>query len=396
MWNRIWSLLKSVLNIPDRKFYLTGLIDNLERQKEEGHLLAFRIVNIKSKGFVVKVGGLFAYGSFDHMPWMYPNHETWRVIFPYLTDRIFYCKIHALRKDPLFIIIDGNIPQFKKPQLKQNDLYIGIILNKVNYGLFIDIGFHFDWEYGSLVGLLHISAFNEMLLYDNAEAGQSKDVLFLGYNENDQLVFGSKPALEEWFTGELENRVGEMVWVKVNKIENNPPSFKVEGRYDASLAVTKRLYGWSSWKVAKAIQYLRHDEIIRCEILRLDSRRRCMELKWVLEWEIEAIASRSDKTKKSDTSRKKTEIREPLQNLDLIGKRVQVTVSISTDKYGRFHHYYLVENKYKGILLVENESYRLTKKEKSEIVTALQDGEVLECEVMGIDKDYIRVKWVIQ
>jgi len=138
---RIIFHLKKLLGFSVRKAYLIPLIEHLERQKDQGEAMPFKIFRIKNKGFVVKVGGLFAYGSFDHMPWQYHHPDAWRVIFPYLTDRVFYCKIHMLDKDPLCIIVNGNIPQFRKAELKQNDLYIGIILYKVSYGLFIDIGF---------------------------------------------------------------------------------------------------------------------------------------------------------------------------------------------------------------------------------------------------------------
>ncbi len=84
---------------------------------------------------------------------------------------------------------------------------------------------------------------------------------------------------EEWFTGELEKRVGEMVWVKVTKIKGKPPGFQVEGRYDATLPVLKSIYPGRSGKVSQAIRNLEDEEIIRCEIVSVDSRNRSIHLK---------------------------------------------------------------------------------------------------------------------
>ncbi len=396
-FNHLLFWLKKRLGISDHKSYLLTLIENLERQKEENNALAFRIVSIKNKGFVVKVGGLFAYGSFDHMPWQYPSYEAWRAVFPYLTDRLFYCKIHTIRKEPLFILINGNIPQFKKPQLKQNDLYIGIILNKTNYGLFIDIGFHFGWEYGSLVGMLHISDVAERSLFEKAEAGNSREVLFLGSNDKEQLVFGDKSVPEEWFTGELEKRVGEMVWVKVTKIKGKPPGFQVEGRYDATLPVLKSIYPGRSGKVSQAIRNLEDEEIIRCEIVSVDSRNRSIHLKWVLDWEIDAKLARNyhigDPNILVDEDRNSVLDKEFEEKHSLIGQRVQVSVRKKGGRFNRVQNQYLIRDRFEGILTISNDSYRISKKEMKQIELNLTEGDVIECEVTGLDRGKLMIKW---
>ena len=107
-FNHLLFWLKKRLGISDHKSYLLTLIENLERQKEENNALAFRIVSIKNKGFVVKVGGLFAYGSFDHMPWQYPSYEAWRAVFPYLTDRLFIVRFTQSGKN-LFLFLSMEI-----------------------------------------------------------------------------------------------------------------------------------------------------------------------------------------------------------------------------------------------------------------------------------------------
>lgn len=389
--------MKRLTGIPDRRSYLPNLIENLERKKEEDQALAFRIVEIRSKGFVVKVGGLFAYGSFDHMMWLYPNNEAWRVVFPYLTDRNFYCKIYKIQKDPLFILIDANIPQFKPPQLKQNDLYIGIILHKTNYGLFIDIGFHFSWDYGSLVGMLHKSDTEERSRFEKAEAGECIEVLFLGSNDKNQLVFGDNPVPQEWFTGELEKRIGEMVWVKVINVIGKPPCFKVEDRYDATLPVSSSIYPRRSWKISKAIRKLKDEELIRCEIISVDNLNRSIQLKWALEWEIETALAGDyhigDPTIPKDETRNSVLDKEFAEKHCLIGQKVKVTVIKKSGRFNRLQNQYLINERFEGVLTISNDSYRISKKEMKQLELNLAEGHVLECEVSGLDRGKLLIKW---
>ena len=42
---------------------------------------------------------------------------------------------------------------------------------------------------------------------------------------------------------------------------------------------------------------------------------------------------------------------------------------------------------------ISNENYRISNKEKKQIELNLQDGDVLNCEVLSIEKKSIRVKW---
>ena len=42
----------------------------------------------------------------------------------------------------------------------------GVIINKTNYGIFVDIGYNFNWWCGSLVGMLHKSNFENEELFE--------------------------------------------------------------------------------------------------------------------------------------------------------------------------------------------------------------------------------------
>ena len=61
-------------------------------------------------------------------------------------------------------------------------------------------------------------------------SGEIIDLVFWGYNENKQLIFGQRPEFKEWFTGEIERFVGKILPVNVIKQENGKISFLVENK----------------------------------------------------------------------------------------------------------------------------------------------------------------------
>ncbi len=392
--------LKNTLNISDEKMYLSKLRDNIEKQKEENNSLPFKIVKIKKNGFLAKVAGLYAYIAFNHMPWNYSNSKAWQSVYPQLISKIFFCKIYQIEKDPLRIVINGEIPQFVKPTLIIGKKYVGIVVNKLNYGVFIDIGYHFRWQCGSLVGLLHKSNFENIESFYNTETGQSIETIFWGYNDKDQLVFGNNPEFKEWYTGAMENLIGKIVNVKVLRPNNLELYFLVNEKYYASLPVSNLIYPENNKQVYKAICNLKHEESIHCEIIGINKLKKLFLLKWYSKEEIESVYLRNLPISKvnnvialGNNSIQNHIDDETYDKLQLIGKTVKVEVLKKEDKLGKEHNQYLVENKYHGRLTISNTLYRISVKEKKLIESNLQDGEILDCELLSIEKKLARVRW---
>ena len=72
----------------DTKNYLTKLVENLEIIKSENKTIYFFITAVKEKGFQIKVGGLYGFVSFHHMPWHYNSPKYWKVISQELITRV--------------------------------------------------------------------------------------------------------------------------------------------------------------------------------------------------------------------------------------------------------------------------------------------------------------------
>ena len=137
-WNDLIRNIKEIFVSHDDKDWLNKLIADLEKKVIEEKNLPFRIIKIKEKGFIIKINGLFGYISFLHMPWRYSDVESWGFVFKYLQDKTFFCKIYEFEKGPLTIIVDGDVPQFRKMSLIKDSEYEGVIVKKNRNGLYVD------------------------------------------------------------------------------------------------------------------------------------------------------------------------------------------------------------------------------------------------------------------
>lgn len=263
----------------NEKEYLLSLADNLETAQKAQKNVRFTIKEIKEKGFSVKVGGLFAFIPFNHMPWHYNSVDYWKSISKYLIDKSFYCKIHQIKRNPISILIDGQIQQFKTIQLIEHTEYKGIIVNKAKYGLFIDIGYNFGWECGSFVGLIHKSNFKNQEDYEKAEAGDEITTFFHTYTEDGKIILGDDILQKEWLTGELNDLIGTTQKVKVTFNEENKRQFYVQDKYRASLPVTKSMYPDDKEKIKSKVEKLMNNDLIECEIVGINKKKKAFILK---------------------------------------------------------------------------------------------------------------------
>ena len=403
-WNILSHNLKKIFAKQEQKPYLKKLFDNLEKLDSENKNLPFKIIDIREKGFIVKVSGLRGYISFNHMPWTYNNNVAWNAVFPYLKGKLFFSKIYQIQKDPVSIMLNGEIPQFRKPELAEDRMYHGIILNKTVFGAFIDIGYAFNWKSGSIIGLLHKSHFETAEHFEKIEVGEIIKLLFWGYNEKEQLIFGLKTELKEWFTNEIEQLIGKILPVKSVKTPDNNVTYIVKDRFSATLLINKSIYPENKSKIKKAIRNLKDGEIIHCEIISINKPKRTFQLKWNTPSEIEEISSRnitkgnlqSQKTNNIPDTRNTIENclnTEVVEQLTLIGKTVNVKVIKENKSFGRAKVKYLVEDKYPGNLKISDDFFTFGFSEIKHIEKNLQNGEIINCKVLSVRNNTVNIQW---
>lgn len=289
--NILKNIFEKKINKPDKKEWLDKLVENLESKLLEDATLPFRIIELKSTGFVVKVSGLYGYILFNYMPWKYSNNNYWFSISPTLTGKIFLCKIHSIKKTlGLTVIINGNIPQFKKAVLEIGKNYKCIILEKVGGGIFIDTGFHFNWHYGSFVGYLPKSQIDSEHFFPSCSIGDEIELFYQGKSEKGTLIFSQTNEIAEWNSEIPQGLVGQIVLVKVVRVDDeNGVKFLVNGKYHG-----KMIYSQGNKRMTKSIvNNLEDGSLIHCEVISCKEKVRVLIVKWVMELDGEIIETAS-------------------------------------------------------------------------------------------------------
>lgn len=265
------------------KDYLQDLLLNIKEAYKNKTKLTFRIVKPKEKGFLVKVGGLFAFVSFNHFGWSYPSIEFWKNISNSLIGNFFLGKIYQVKENPISIQIDAKEQEFENPNLEKCSKYRGIILRKTNYGFFVDLGLHFNWKCGSILGLIHISTFLDKSDYENWKVGDEIETVFQGYNENNQPVLGDNIERGKWRNGEMEKLIGTIQKVTISINENGKPEYFVLGEHKATVPIKKEFYPNFRTTAKKYTYGLKDGEIIECEIIKINRKKDRFVLKLTIE-----------------------------------------------------------------------------------------------------------------
>jgi exosome complex RNA-binding protein Rrp4 len=379
-------------DISDSKLYLQKRINEIKKEQIEENNIPFKITEIREKGFIINVSGLKGFISFNHMPWEYSPNNNWHLLYPYIRGKYFFGKVYQINQIQQTVVIDGKVPQFKKSDFIEDNKYRGIILDKTDSGLWVDIGYHFQWECGSIVTKIRRFSFESAQSCFSKKTGEVIEVFFWGHDDNANLLFGYDNFKKIWYTGEIYEYIGKSFPVNIVKTKETGISFLVENKYKATLNNITR-------KNKKAFDNLIDGDIIHCEIVNVNNTKKLLRLNWEYELEIEEIAQRNSKPNKKKTILTENSIIQNKVNQDvvkilkLIGKIVKVEVIQKEDSSGRIFNTYFVENKYKGKLNISNDNYQITKVEKKHIEENLQDGDIIDCEVLNVQKKTMRIKW---
>jgi hypothetical protein len=353
----------SISDIPDKKEWLEELFNNLEVIKEQELVVPFKIVDIRKDCFLIKIKGLFAYVPFDCMPWKYHHPKNWEAIFSSLEKQTFFGKVTRIDRkidgsENLRIYTDASVTLLKEANLSTNHDYKGIVIQKKQYGVFVDIGYHFDWKCGSLVGLLHYSRFPNAEAFHACEPGQTVVVNYLGKNEHG-LTFEKQGFVD------LTEYAGKTVRVRVFKDADGNTDFLTDEKYKSTIPVRKSNYSNKKAAMKNLIQSWHDGELLDCEVLYVIPGSDVLALKYNF----------------------------PENHIiNYIGKTVQVR--FSTDKSGVFD---LVEEnaQYKVIMPVTKPLYWKKSKYIRNMMQYLQDSEIIDCGVADIDyqRGLLVVKW---
>ncbi len=257
--------------------HLREKLNFLQWKVQHGEHVPFRIEEIKERGFLVKVCGLFAFVAFRYMPWYYSDLSVWPVIFPLLKGKVLFGRVHSITiSERIFILLDGKVHVFKKYDLEHHTAYRGIVSRKSDYGVFVELGHLFDWKCGSIEGLKHRSQFGKLKYFNEVQVGDKIEVYFLGMNADGQPCFGNARTDPAWYNGTLEAMTGQSVPVKVRNPYKMAPELLVNGRFRGIIPdIDKKKM------MCKALNQLPDTAVILCRLVGLNKKRNKLNLEWL-------------------------------------------------------------------------------------------------------------------
>jgi len=260
------------------KSYIQDLFKKVQFLFEQKKEVYFTIVEGKNKGFLVKVSGLYAYVPYQFMPWRYFSLSNWQNLANSLNGKTFKGSISQLEEAPIRIVIDARKQTFKAPELSSNHKYKGMVIQRAEYGLFVELGMHFDWKHGSMVGLLHKSVFREPLSFAGVVEGREIIVTFQGYNKEGKMILGEIWEEAKWLTKEIEEFVGTKQEVTVMSIDGKKVFF-VKGVHKAIAPITKLWYPNDKGMAKEYKNNLQDGQVIYCEVLKISKRKDCFVIR---------------------------------------------------------------------------------------------------------------------
>ncbi len=143
-------------NIED-KAYLQPLFQRVKEAYASQSSLRAQVLEQRPFGFLVKVEGLEAYLPFKLFAWSYKRLDHCRVVSEHLKGQFFMAKVCRFQEDPLNIVLDAQSQYFEDAPFEVGRAYKVIVLQRSRHGLIVEMGWHFDWRYGSVVALAHKS-----------------------------------------------------------------------------------------------------------------------------------------------------------------------------------------------------------------------------------------------
>ena len=261
--------------------YLKKLFDNLEKMKNDNQRVSVTIKEVKPEGFVIKAGGVFGFIFFKYMPWKYNHREDWISVAPYLIGKSFFCEIYSIKSTkPFSLIVNGNAHKFHSIELEENTPYNCIVIQKANYGLFLEIGYHFNWKYGSLVGLAHKSTFTDIDAYNNIKIGDIITTNFQGLTDENKIILGDT-KVAPFSPSKFNKYLGTVVEVTIKKPIDSKKKYFVDGEFPAMLSVTKVIYPEDKNEVKDIVANFKDNEKIFCLMIGVSNKHRKIQLKLI-------------------------------------------------------------------------------------------------------------------
>ncbi|MBE8719947.1 hypothetical protein [Sphingobacterium pedocola] len=224
-------------------------------------------------GFLVTALGTQGFLPFNRMPWQYPVEGCWTVVAPQLIGKRIFCTLsmrYEEEKNPYRprFMADANVHGFPRIKLVRGEQYQAILLRRSRAHVLLELGGHFDWQYGSIVAVQHRSAFEDPYTFEHCKKGHSLLVTYRKYFKNNISMCGDIDIPTPWYDCTKHEGIGEVLDFEVSKHpDGGRPRLLVDG-YMATIRVHKEQFGENKEIMIQALKKLESGSTLRAEIVK--------------------------------------------------------------------------------------------------------------------------------
>ena len=259
--------------------YLVDLLEKVNIIKEQNLITAFYTTKVWKQSFQAKTNGLYATIPFRAMPWQYEKNQYWHYVAPFLYKKVFVCTIEEIEGEKNIIKLNAQKNIFKPAPLLVDKIYKGIIVEKSISYILIEIGVHFDWSYGSMVGLMHKTSFWDQENFEKVQAGEIINTTFHGFREENKIMLGDEIPNRDWINGKYDKYIGSTQLVKAHRTGEKKVKFSLfEEQHNGRIPATKLYYPKTKRQVKTHIENLQDGQIVECIIVGTEVKMACFIL----------------------------------------------------------------------------------------------------------------------
>lgn len=261
--------------------YLVDLLEKVHAIKEQNLITAFYLTKVWKQSFQAKTNGLYATIPFRSMPWQYEKNQYWQHVAPFLYKKVFVCTIEEIEGEKNIIKINAQKNIFKTATLLEDKIYKGIIIEKHRNFILVEIGVHFDWNYGSMIGLMHKTSFWDKENFEKVQLGEIINTAFHGFREENKIMLGDVVPNRDWIKGKYDQHVGSTQLVRVHIIGEKKAKFSLfEEQHNGHIPATKLYYPKTKRQVKTHIENLQDGQILECIIVGTNVKMGCFTLRF--------------------------------------------------------------------------------------------------------------------
>ena len=173
-----------------RRKHTQRRIQVIEEWFNTGTIIRVSPLYVSEQGVLVKVSRYKAFLPYNLMPWRKGNVYYWQTIFPFFIDNFFQGKIVSIRRgnnkgnNRILITFDATATPVQPYELKKDVKYTGIIISATNNLINVDIGIYFNWECGSIYGMMHRNNIDNNRTENDLSVGKLIDVYLQSQQEH--------------------------------------------------------------------------------------------------------------------------------------------------------------------------------------------------------------------